>query len=58
MPYQSEDDPLVETLNDMLWSIIGVFVGALAAVGIYTWQKKVSAPKFPEILEVPSAPPA
>lgn len=50
MPYQSEDDPVVETLNSMVWGIIGLFAGILAALGIFAWQK-YTAPKLPDSLE-------
>lgn len=49
MPYQSEDDPVVEALNSMVWSIIGLFAGVLAALGIFAWQK-YTTPKLPESL--------
>lgn len=52
MPYQSEDDPVVETLNSMVWGIIGLFAGILAAPGIVAWQKATAA-KLPDSLEGP-----
>lgn len=50
MPYQSDDDPVVETLNSMVWGIIGLFAGILAALGIVAWQKYTTA-KLPDALE-------
>ena len=52
MPYQSDDDPVVETLNSMVWGVIGLFFGILAALGIFAWQR-YTAPKLPDSLEGP-----
>ncbi len=51
MTYKSDEDPLVEMLNGLVWGIIGFFVGLLAAVGVHAWQKKFDVARFPESLE-------
>ncbi|NLF76924.1 MAG: hypothetical protein GX573_14595 [Chloroflexi bacterium] len=51
MSYRRDDDPIVEALNSMVFGIIGFVVGLLAAIGVYSWQKKTDVPRFPSSLE-------
>src|SRR5690606_6205396 len=51
MPYQSEDDPLVETLNSAVWHVIGVGIGLVLAVFVFVWQKVTGRQTSPQTLE-------
>src|SRR5690606_31085154 len=51
MPYQSEDDPLVETLNSAVWHVIGVGIGIVLAVFVFVWQKITGRQTSPQTLE-------
>src|SRR5690606_29512612 len=59
MPYQSDDDPLVETLNSAVWHVIGVGIGLVLAVFVFVWQKVTGRQTSPATLEgeVPVAAP-
>src|SRR5690606_23833802 len=51
MPYQSDDDPLVETLNSAVWHVIGVGIGLVLAVFVFVWQKVTGRQTSPQTLE-------
>lgn len=51
MPYQSDEDPLVETLNSAVWHVIGVGIGIVLAVFVFVWQKVTGRQTSPQTLE-------
>jgi len=51
MPYQSDDDPLVETLNSAVWHVIGMGIGIVLAVFVFVWQQVTGRQTSPATLE-------
>ncbi|HMN12488.1 MAG TPA: type IV secretion system DNA-binding domain-containing protein [Bellilinea sp.] len=51
MPYQSDDDPLVETLNSAVWHVIGLTIGVALAAIVFVWQQVTGRQTSPDTLE-------